>query len=107
MREIEMIDDLTALLTEAATLCESSGYTDQSKWFLDRVGIITSSGSSDLPTVLKEIKDMLAGMGSFSDLSLSPSPDSGMTREQARHRQWNLVSEIDKAIEKMKRTSNM
>ena len=97
----EMKSELTKALGEAGELCEISGYTKQAQWFRDRIQMVQQFDHTQLPDVLKEIKGMLAGMGSFSDLPLSPSPDSGMTREQARHRQWDLVTEIDAAIEKM------
>ena len=49
--------------------------------------------------VLGEISSILAGMGSFSDLSLIPPPHYHMTRQALRERQWDLVEEIDQAIE--------
>jgi len=106
VHEMKMKKELTGLLSEAAELCECSGYTDQANWFRDRIEMIRQVESGEMQTVLEEIQGVLAGMGSFSDLSLCPSPDSGMTREQARLRQWDLVSEMDEAIEKIKKTSN-
>lgn len=67
--------------------------------------MIGQSAFGQLP-IFKEIQGILAGMGSFSDLPLSPSPESGLTREQARLRQWDLVSEIDEAIDLLKEESN-
>lgn len=98
--------ELTDLLAEAAVLCLNSGYPKQAQWFRDRIQMLNESELSERLQVLEQIQDILAGMGSFSDLSLSPSPDSGKSREQARLRQWDLVSEIYDAIERIKQASN-
>jgi len=101
--ENDIIAHLITLLSEAALLCEVSGYEDSANWFRDRIRMIKNPTMASFPEVLDEIGSVLAGMGSFSDLSLTPSANSGISREQARLCQWVLVEEIGQAIESLKK----
>jgi hypothetical protein len=95
-----MNDKLCKLLTDASNLLEECGYHDKSKWFLERMNVLKNeNNNSDIfkQTVI-EIKSILGGMGSFSDLSMVPSPGAKISAEEARLRQWDLTEEIDDEI---------
>lgn len=91
---------LCKLLTEASNLLEECGYHDKSKWFLERINILyNEDNNSDIfKRTALEIKSVLGGMGSFSDLSMIPEPGSTISAEQARLLRWDLSEEIDDEI---------
>ena len=91
-----MNEPIAKLAEEASQLCEDCGYKDQADWFRSRIPKLQDC--QERSQVLGEISGILAGMGSFSDLSLVPPPDYHMTEQALRTRQWDLVEEIGEAI---------
>ena len=83
-----MMVRLRNLLIEIEDLLKACGYDDQAKWFLERRALLENEG---LPrqrarSVLNELQSIIAGMGSFSDLSMVPISFRGLGWEEARTR---------------------
>lgn len=98
-----MIARLLELLIEIEQLLNACGYDDQANWFLERRTLLATEGLPEqrVRSVLTELRGIIAGMGSFSDLSMVPTSLTGLSREEARTRQWDLADELDEEIERM------
>jgi len=94
---------LLNLLIEIEQLLKACGYDDHAKWFLERRVLLASEGllRQRARSVLNELQSIIAGLGSFSDLSMVPTSFRGLGREEARTRQWDLADELDKEIEQI------
>ena len=87
---IQIIANVIALLGD----CE---LFDQADWFREKMNAIekTDGSISELQPLAKEIRNIIAGMGSFSDLSLEPSKESGMSDDDANKEKWELADKLD------------
>ena len=95
-----MKDRLLAMLGEVTELLATCGEPTRVSWFRDRMDILEHErvDSRKFQQAIREIRETLAGMGSFMDLSLIPAPGSPLTRQEARVKQWALADSIDQAI---------
>jgi hypothetical protein len=86
---LSVLDDLTALL-------RACGELDQANWVEERKARAeTANNGADVEEVKHEVRGVLAGMGSLSDLYLDPNPESGLGKDEARRRQFELVDRLD------------
>jgi hypothetical protein len=88
-------DALVDALDELASLLRACNQDDRARWTEDRRALAAAASGDRLTEVKKEVRGVLAGMGSLSDLYLVPLPDSGLTETEARRRQFDLVDRLD------------
>jgi hypothetical protein len=82
-------------LDELATLLRACNQIEHAKWTEERRALAAASTGDQLAEVKKEVRGILAGMGSLSDLFLVPEPGSGFDAAEARRRQFELVDRLD------------
>lgn len=68
----------------------------QAAWLQSRLEMLKSN--NNVPEALKDIKSIIAGMGSLSDMYLVVPPGVNEDEEQFNIRFRNLVFELDKTI---------
>jgi len=92
-----MKERLVSALGDVVELLLSCGLQSRADWFSLRLGVIRSSATSpeQLKITVREIRGIVAGMGSFTDLSLVPLKETGLTKDWARKKQWELADELD------------
>ncbi len=93
----ERTSSLIVTLSSIVRLLSNCGYSSQSEWFQQRLEIIRENDvtSAVSQKTLHELRGIIAGMGSFSDLSLVPHSEVGLTREQANALKWELADRLD------------
>lgn len=97
-----MVSKIISIVEEIINLLAICGYTSQVEWFKERLEILSSntSDSEIVHETLAEIRSVLGGMGSLSDLSMVPVDSSKMTREQANQLKWELIDLLDEEVAK-------
>lgn len=95
-----MKEQLLAVLSRVVDLLEACGEARRGSWFRERLETLGKEPveSEKFQAVIREIKGIIAGMGSFVDLHLEPKPGSGLSVEKARMLQWDLADELSDAI---------
>jgi hypothetical protein len=98
-----MTKRLIQLLSEVRELLLTCGLPDRAKWFYDfEVNLNDVSITKEkLCEILSKLDSILGGMGSFSDIPLTPSGEK-MTIQQARNLQWELAEKIGNEIMSLK-----
>jgi len=86
---------LVAALDDLASLLRSCNQIDRAEWTEERRALASGATGDKLAEVKKEVRAVLAGMGSLSDLYLVPEPGSGIDEVEARRRQFDLVDRLD------------
>ena len=96
LRLIQVIKDLIDLLD----LC---GLENQVDWLRSRLQKIKDAEDSipALKPYAKELRAIIAGMGSFTDLSLEPKAGTGMSEQEANRRKWELADNLDEITGKI------
>jgi hypothetical protein len=91
---------LGEILKQIIELLDGCGLTTMAQWFRERLLVVSREepSSEAFQCVIKEIKSIIAGMGSFTDLPLTHIAPSRLTPEMARRRQWELADQLDEAI---------
>lgn len=97
-----MRDTLLNLISRTIELLKDCGWQDKASWFEEiRTVFETKSTETDVfQQKLNELDRILAGMGSFSDLSLA-SKSGKLSDQEVRRIQWELVEEIGDAINEL------
>lgn len=93
-----MMNDIVKTLDQMIALLQSCGWNERAAWFVDKKAWLLQNADREhevLDQTLKEIKSSLAGQGSFTDIPLSPAPDSDLTRDMLRRKQWDLARSLD------------
>lgn len=92
---------LLQLMDEAAELLVACGWSDRAEWFrgVESRLRIEAPESREFKEELTSLRGILGGMGSFSDLPLVPLPGMALTEEEAKVRQWDLVEDLEEAIQ--------
>ena len=100
-----MNEKLESALGRTIELLENCKHRDKAVWFRDHLDRLRDEGSqpSEIRKTAEAIRSVLAGMGSFSDLSLVPSAESGLSIRDAHQLQWALVEELDSVTEEILR----
>ncbi len=95
-----MKSKLLTTLAEIIGLLTSCGEMTRAEWFRQKLLVLEreASSSAGFQVVIGELRRILVGMGSLSDLSLTPVASSGLTRQEIRNLQWQLVEDLDGAI---------
>lgn len=99
-----MSSDLISTINKIINLLRLCEYSEEADWFEERKVLLANPelSFSSREALLREIRSIIAGQGSFSDLSLqAPSSDSSrsMTRMELRQIQWNLANELGSGID--------
>jgi len=83
-------------IEQAIDLLDQCGYHDKSSWFQDKLLVLLQEDirSNNFQDTISEMKDFIGGMGSFSDLSMLPTPDAKISLEEARELQWKISEEL-------------
>ena len=97
-----MKSDVLDLIDQIVSLLKTCGWKDRAEWFQTRRTALEKlkEDTSEFNGILKEIANILMGMGSFSDLPLAPVPGSSLTKEEARKLQWDLSLRLSELIKK-------
>ena len=88
---------LQSVLERTVKLLLDCELEEQAAWFSNHLERLRNcSGSSTVVRdVAAKIQAILAGMGSFSDLSLQPSAGSKLSELEAHEMKWALANELD------------
>ena len=100
-----MNEKLERALTRTIELLENCKHRDKAVWLRNHLRRLRDKGSqpSETRKTVEAIRSVLAGMGSFSDLSLIPSAESGLSIRDAHQLQWRLVEELDSVTDEILR----
>ncbi len=92
----------TDIMRRMIKLLLECGVYDKAKWLEVKVSLIQNANTQpyDKKKYLTQVKQALGGMGSFSDLSLTPKKNSKMSCNEAKDLQWELVEKFDAALER-------
>lgn len=95
-----MSNSIHDLLERASTLLNVCGWEDKASWFRERSLALARSrkGSEESVAILQDIDRAISGMGSFTDIPLTPRIPS-MSVQEARDEQWDLAEGLREAIE--------
>jgi hypothetical protein len=96
----KMKNNLIETIRKIISLLDECSYFNQADWFKERLVILQSSelNSELFMSSLREIQDIIAGSGSFSDLSMIPNKISKLSREEANQRKWDLIDLLEDEI---------
>ncbi len=98
-------DSLIRLVDEAVDFLLEFGYSAQAEWLRQRAEIFKTEDirSEVFQSALKELGRFLYGMGSFTDLVLTPPPPSSrfsqLTDSELERLQYGLANQIAYAAE--------
>jgi hypothetical protein len=82
-------------IIELLDLC--SGLDRQVDWIRSRMVEIEKAEDSIpvLKQYAEELRAIITGMGSFTDLALEPRIDAGISEKAANRRKWELADQLD------------
>lgn len=91
-----MKTSILKLLSETESLLKKCGQREHAAWVNQKARAIKQDNAdpNKLKKHYKEIKNILGGMGSFSDLVLIPIKSSGLTPEKAEIAQRELIEKL-------------
>lgn len=94
---------LKYLIEKVIGLLHQCGYNEKAEWFKEKLKIFNNCevDSNEFQKNLREIKNILGGMGSFSDLSMVPGEGTNLSEDEARELQWKLSEELYDEIAKL------
>lgn len=94
---------LLETMAEIIELLTNCGEDDEASWFRSQLKVLreTDCASEESRRALAEVDNAIAGMGSFSDISLRPKKGSKLTARQAKDKQWALVEQLGDAIDEL------
>lgn len=95
--------ELLAVIGEMIELLRACNWPDKAAWFSQKQDLLRKLNPSneEFKRELFEIEKIMTGMGSFSDLPLYPSKESGLSEKQAAEKQWELVNQLTELIKKI------
>ena len=86
---------LVTALEELATLLRCCGEESKAAWVDERRQRVDDPREPDKDGQRLAVRSMLAGMGSLSDRSLTPTSGCGLTGRQVEERQRELAKRLD------------
>ena len=91
---------ITQTIAEIVHLLRDCNYSQQADWFETRLTVLkTQEVSSEVSQIaLRELKNVIAGMGSLSDLSMIPKDGCLLSREKANELKGSLSDQLDEQI---------
>ncbi|MBK8423010.1 MAG: hypothetical protein IPL30_03725 [Elusimicrobia bacterium] len=95
-----MKTSILKLLSETENLLKKCGQGDHAAWINEKARAIKNDKADpkQLKKHYKEIKNILGGMGSFSDLVLIPKKASGLSSAKAEAKQRELIEKLWGAV---------
>lgn len=90
---LKTIDEIIDLLT----VCD---WPDEASWFAAKQKLLRALDphGAEFRRELAEIKNVIAGMGSFTDVPLYPKKGVKLTAQEARNKQWELAERLGQAV---------
>jgi hypothetical protein len=99
-----MKSKLKAVLNSAASLLHDCAIEEHAGWFREQVARLERNDSDSTVTeVATDVRSIIAGMGSFSDLSLQPGIDSGLSEQEVNDIKWNIVDKLNSITDEILR----
>lgn len=95
-----MKNELIKIIRSIIELLIECNWIDKANWFKEKLETIERSdeGSEEFIIILREIKKIIAGMGSFTDLPMIPKQNSKLSKGEARLKHFDLAEQLDKVI---------
>jgi len=89
------------LINDAVELLEKCGWEERAEWFRGLESRLRGQvvGSVEFREELRSLRDILAGMGSFSDLPLTPLPGVALTEQEVKTKQWEIAEELGRVLQ--------
>ena len=96
-----MISEIISLIEEAAAFLDDCSLQTKANWFRERLSVLLDSSVTESAKrdALAEIRVILVGQGSFSDLPTSRCKT--LSEHDARNRLWELTDLLGAAIRKV------
>ncbi|MFH1258519.1 MAG: hypothetical protein ABII74_01670 [Elusimicrobiota bacterium] len=95
---------LIQIIKEIINLLVDCNWQDKANWFKEKLEQIEQCDekSDQYISILDEVQNIIAGMGSFTDLPMTPDKKSRLSEEQVHKKQWELANALDEIIIKIK-----
>lgn len=95
--------ELVKTVNEIIDLLKECNWQSKASWFEEKLDVINRNNEDtvDFISAIKAIKNIIAGMGSFTDLPLTPKKESKISKDEARKMQFDLAEELDALIIKL------
>ena len=98
-----MKEKLFRTMDEIVELLEKCDWDDNASWFRSKQQVLRKldSHSEEFRRELAELKGIIGGMGSFTDMPLYPKKGGKLTAEEAKNRQWDLAERLGLAVDEI------
>jgi hypothetical protein len=98
-----MKEKLFQTMDEIIDLLEKCDWDDKANWFKSKQQVLQKLdfNSEEFRRELAELDDIIAGMGSFTDLPLYPKKGAKLTAQEAKNRQWDLAEKLGAAVDEI------
>jgi len=93
-------DKLIIVINSIMELLIECNLVNKADWFKAKLEIIQKNDehSEKFNTAIGDIKKVIAGMGSFTDISMMPKQDSKLSEREARLKKFYLAEQLDEVI---------
>lgn len=90
------------IILQISHLLRECGWDKQAAWYLERSSELRrlAAGTPEYLQVLNDLDRSISGMGSMSDIPLSPI-SSNMSPQEAKAMQWRLSDSLGASIDKL------
>lgn len=89
-----MKETLETTLEAIIKLLEECQQLKRALWFREKLIALEKASPTIRKSIMLELNQITAGMGSFADLPLYPSKDSQLTQREVEVRQWELADKL-------------
>ncbi|MHB1684858.1 MAG: hypothetical protein ACYCYO_18875 [Bacilli bacterium] len=97
---MDVMSSITEVLEDIVSMLNESGMIAQAKWIDERRNIMIA-GNHDLSlAALRELKRIIAGMGSLTDIHFQLSSDPALSVSEYNQKFYNKVLEFDNKLRK-------
>jgi hypothetical protein len=87
------VNELESTLRELEDLLRRCGERAPADWVAQRRASV-AAGGPEAAAARRDVRGVLAGMGSLSDISLQPRPDSGLSIAEVERRRADLLRRL-------------
>ena len=92
--------NIPAIIVDLVTLLAQYGYHAEAQWLDEkRTEFVATQDGNRRRETMKQLHKILAGMGSLSDIHLTPLESSGVSKAEANRKLFELIIELDEATE--------
>jgi hypothetical protein len=98
-----MIQELIIVISEIIELSSLCDGQPKLEWFKEKLTKIQKLDikSNEFNNEIEALNRVLAGMGSFDDLPLRPTKESGLSERQIRVKQTELAGKLGESIKRL------